>query len=353
MQKVPTLIVKDKIFLEHDPGFGHPESPNRLIAIYERLNDKDLKGFFEVIKPRLAKKDELLWNHDGSYVERIEATKGLSHYQLDPDTATSERSWEAACFAVGGVFEAIDAIFSGSYRNGFALVRPPGHHAERDRAMGFCLFNNVALGAHYLINKKGCKRVLIVDWDLHHGNGTQHSFYDRSDVLYFSTHQYPYYPGTGAIREAGSGKGEGFTVNCPLSPGVGDIGFAAIFNLLLEPIALEYRPEFILVSAGFDIYKDDPLGGMNVTKDGFLYLSWKLSQIARDVCDGRILFCLEGGYNLTGLKEGVVSVITAISENFDKNQEKISKRLKKSDIKSKELTDVLIFHRQFWSSLKE
>lgn len=353
MQKMPAIVIKDEVFLEHDPGFGHPESPNRLKAIYERIAQDDLKGCYVEKRPRMATKEELSWNHSIGYIERIERTKGISHYQLDPDTSTSERSWEAACFAVGGVFEALDEIFDEKGKAALALVRPPGHHAEKDHAMGFCLFNNVALGAHYAIKKKGCKKVLIVDWDLHHGNGTQHSFYNSSDVLYFSTHQFPYYPGTGSIKEVGEGAGEGFTVNCPLSPGVGDEGYASIFNHLLTPIALEYRPDVILVSAGFDIYVDDPLGGMNVTGVGFGYLAQKLVELSKECCDGRILFALEGGYSLKGLKEGVSRVLMAINDNFQKNERKIIENLKYVDNKSKELLDVINFQKKFWKNLVE
>ncbi len=353
MQKVPAIVIKDEIFLEHDPGFGHPESPNRLRAIYDRIAQDDLKDCYVEKRPRMATKEELSWNHSTGYIERIERTKGIAHYQLDPDTATSERSWEAACFAVGGVFEALDAIFEGESSSAFALVRPPGHHAERDYAMGFCLFNNVALGAHYAIRKKGCKRVLIIDWDLHHGNGTQHSFYNRSDVLYFSTHQFPYYPGTGSLKEVGEGEGEGFTVNCPLSPGVGDEGYAAIFNHLLAPIIVEYDPDIIFVSAGFDTYKDDPLGGMNVTEIGFAYMAKMLVELSEQCCDGRLLFTLEGGYNLNGLKEGVARVLMAINDSFPKNERRIIENLKYADNKSKELIEIINYHKKFWKNLVE
>ncbi len=309
MQEMSTLIVRDERFLDHDPGPGHPESPERLRAIYNALDRSRYKDLFQVIPPRAATRQELAWNHSPDYIERISRTEGLSRYQLDPDTSTSSGSWLAARLAVGGIFSAMERIWAGDNDNGFALVRPPGHHAERDHAMGFCLFNNVALGAHFARKVLGAQRVMIVDWDLHHGNGTQHSFYSDPTVLYFSTHQYPYYPGTGAINEIGQGAGRGFTVNVPLSPGCGDYDFAAIYNTLLIPLCRAYDPDFLLVSAGFDIYTDDPLGGMNVTVNGFAYLARILLGLARQCCNGNILFCLEGGYNLDGLRDGVLSVL--------------------------------------------
>jgi acetoin utilization deacetylase AcuC-like enzyme len=306
---VTTIVVRDPGYLEHDQGPGHPESPERLKAIYERLDREDVKGLFKTVVPRPASRDELLWNHAGDYIDRIAKTAGKDFSRLDPDTATGKGSWGAACLAVGGVFAAMDVIAGSDAQNGFALVRPPGHHAETDHAMGFCIFNNVALGAHYAKRVLGCKRVLIIDWDLHHGNGTQHSFYNDPSILYLSTHQFPYYPGSGSVEQIGEGKGEGFTVNVPLSPGAGDEDFAAIYNRLVVPIGKSFSPDFILVSAGFDIYQDDPLGGMNVTAKGFGYMARVLLNLAELCCQGRILFCLEGGYNLTGLRDGVLAVL--------------------------------------------
>ncbi len=351
MQKVSTVVVKDEIFLEHDPGFGHPESPNRLRAIYSRLEGGDVKPLYQVLSPRMATREELAWNHSPSYIERIARTAGVSHYQLDPDTSTSERSWEAACNAVGGVFNALDSIFKEDFFNGFALIRPPGHHAEREHAMGFCLFNNIALGAHYCVRQLGCKKVLIVDWDLHHGNGTQRSFYEENKVLYFSTHQFPYYPGTGAAFECGAGSGEGFTVNCPMSPGLGNEHFASVFNRLLEPITRQFQPDIILCSAGFDVYKDDPLGGMQVDTNGFAFMATKLLDLAEELCNGRLLFCLEGGYDLHGLSEGVAAVLRAIAKKLDKDEMKIVEDLKEADLRIEGLEEAINIQKRYWSSL--
>ncbi len=304
-----TGIVSHPRYLDHIAGPGHVESPERLRVIYQRLNQEDIRDKLAHIEPREASEHELSWNHTEDHIERIKQTAEVPFSQLDPDTGTCEHSYEAAILAVGGVFSAMDAITNGDVDNAFALVRPPGHHAEADRAMGFCLFNNVALGAHYGRKILGLERIMIVDWDLHHGNGTQRSFYQDPSVLYLSTHQYPYYPGTGAVGQVGAGEGRGFTVNIPLGAGAGDMDFAAIYNHLVAPVAKAFAPGFILVSAGFDIYYRDPLGGMDVTEKGFSYLARVLLGLASELCQGRILFCLEGGYSLEGLKGGVYAVV--------------------------------------------
>ncbi len=347
MQKMSTIVIKAHEYLEHDPGAGHPESPRRLEAIYERIGEPDISGLFSALAPREAAVEELRWNHAGAYIERIERTAGVPHFQLDPDTATSAGSWKAAILAVGGVFTAMDKINSAEADNGFALVRPPGHHAEHDHAMGFCLFNNVALGAHYARRVLDMKRILIVDWDLHHGNGTQHSFYDNNEVLYFSTHQYPYYPGSGAANQTGEGEGTGFTVNVPLSAGAGDKEYAAIFNRILTPVARKFNPEFILVSAGFDIYHNDPLGGMKVTEKGFAWLSRVLLDLAAQCCNGKILFCLEGGYNLTGLKEGTAAVIKECAGSSILSKKDIS-TLSEADTLTPTASQALDIQKRYW-----
>ena len=347
MQKMSTIVIKAHEYLEHDPGAGHPESPRRLEAIYERIGEPDISGLFTAISPREATVEELRWNHAGAYIERIERTAGVPHFQLDPDTATSAGSWKAAILAVGGVFTAMDKINSAEADNGFALVRPPGHHAEHDHAMGFCLFNNVALGACYARRVLNMKRIMIVDWDLHHGNGTQHSFYDNNEVLYFSTHQYPYYPGSGTANQTGEGGGTGFTVNIPLSAGAGDMEYAAIFNRILTPVARKFNPEFILVSAGFDIYHNDPLGGMKVTEKGFAWLSRVLLDLAAQCCNGKVLFCLEGGYNLTGLKEGAAAVIKECAGNSILSKKDVS-TLSGADTLTSTASQALDIHKRFW-----
>ncbi|NDY42229.1 histone deacetylase [Dissulfurirhabdus thermomarina] len=310
-----TALVRDERFLGHDPGPGHPESPDRLRVIYRALDEAPPAGECFVLPPREASPDQLAWNHSPEYVERIAraAAAGLPR-SLDPDTVVGPGSWEAAVLAVGGVFAAVDALVEGRADTAFALVRPPGHHAEAGHAMGFCLFNNVALGARYARKVHGIDRVLVADWDLHHGNGTQHSFYEDPSVLYFSTHQFPYYPGSGRVEEAGHGEGEGFTVNVPLPPGVGDAGYAAVFDRVLAPAADRFRPGLVLVSAGFDPFIRDPLGGMRVTARGFGALAARVLTLAGRHCGGRVLFCLEGGYDPAGLRDGVRAVLAACAE---------------------------------------
>ena len=218
-----------------------------------------------------------------------------------------------ALLAAGGLLKSVDLIMEGTIRNAFALVRPPGHHAEASQAKGFCIFNNIAVAAEHLLRTHGLGRILIVDWDLHHGNGTQHAFYSRRDVLYFSIHQYPYFPGTGSVGETGVGEGYGYNLNVPLRPGKGDADYLAIFQKILEPVARGYKPEFILVSAGFDIGDGDPLGGMAVTREGFGLLASSLLGMAGESAGGRIALVLEGGYNLRALTEGVGEVLARLS----------------------------------------
>ncbi|RUM89881.1 MAG: histone deacetylase [Thermodesulfatator sp.] len=306
-------LVYDDLFLQHKPGDYHPERPERLIKIRERLQQEDLAPWISWLAPRRANKEEILWNHSEAYYERVASTAGKPYVQLDPDTATSEASFEAALHAVGAQFVALDELFRENFRSVFCLVRPPGHHAEYDRAMGFCLFNNAALAAHYALKVLKFSRVLLVDWDLHHGNGTQHSFYPHPEVLYFSTHQFPYYPGTGRLEEVGQGEGTGYTVNVPLPAGCGDAEYLAVFEEILRPVARAFRPEVVIVSAGFDPYEEDPLGGMRVSSKGFGALAGVVREIAEESAEGKVLLTLEGGYSLSGLAESVAQVIRVLA----------------------------------------
>ncbi len=308
-----TGVVCHDSYKQHLAEFPHVESPQRLKVIYDMLDEADMAGQFVTISPRAATHEELAWVHSHSHIERVAGTDGKPHVSLDPDTQTTPLSFQAAKLAAGGLFSLVDKIFDATIKNGFALVRPPGHHAERDRAMGFCLFNNVALGARYAMNTYGVKKILIVDWDLHHGNATQKTFYADPDVLYFSTHQYPYYPGTGGIKEVGHGDGVGLTVNVPLSPGYGDSDFFKIFQQLLNPVASAFKPELIFVSAGFDTYVDDPLGGMKVTPQGYAAMTRLIMDLAKAYASERLAFTLEGGYHLTGLRESVRAVLKELA----------------------------------------
>lgn len=342
-----TGILKDKHYLEHNMGDYHVETPKRLEAIYSMIEEEIRFPYYSIV-PRKAEEDDILAIHSRDYFESIRDTSGKERVFLDPDTSTNARTFDTALLAAGGVLQAADDIITGTINNGFAFVRPPGHHAERSRAMGFCFFNNIAIAADHLIKKHGIKRVLIADWDIHHGNGTQNSFYTRDDVLFFSTHQYPYYPGTGHWSEAGEERGKGYTVNIPLSPGKTDEDFASIYEKILFPIAAQFKPEFILVSVGFDIYHQDPLGGMLVTKAGFSFMTSILLKIADQSAGGRILFILEGGYNLQGLKEGSKEILLQISGT----SEQVSLSTEASEITKKELKPVIEIHKKFWDQLE-
>ena len=310
---ITTGIVKDLRYMEHWMGDYHPECPQRLKVIYAMLEEPDMAGKFQEIRPRFAEKKELALVHAGYYIDTLAATSGIEYTYLDPDTQTCAASYDAALLAAGGLCEAISSVCAGKLKNAFALVRPPGHHAERAQAKGFCLFNNVAVGARYAQEHLGVARILIVDWDLHHGNGTQHSFEGDPTILYFSTHQFPYYPGTGAYSEIGTGKGRGFTVNVPLTIGFGDAEYLSIFQRVLKPIALEFKPELILVSAGFDIYIGDPLGGMNVTPRGFAAMTRAITELAGQCCAERVVLTLEGGYDLYGERDSVKEVLRELA----------------------------------------
>ncbi|MBI4400897.1 MAG: histone deacetylase [Nitrospirae bacterium] len=300
-------------YLKHDMGFGHPESPERLRAIVLRLEASGVLDRLVRIEPVLASDEWITQVHAPSYLAGLKARSPSSgRVSLDPDTSISPGSLPAAYLAAGGALAAADAIMAGKVENAFCAVRPPGHHAERDRAMGFCLFNNVAIAARYLQRRHGVERVLIVDWDVHHGNGTQHTFSDDPSVLFFSTHQYPYYPGTGRATERGEGKGEGTTINVPMSSGQGDEDYRDVFERVLVPATDAFRPDFVLISAGFDAHRDDPLAGMGLTEDGYATLSGIVAGIARRHSRGRILSCLEGGYNLNALSASVERHLLAL-----------------------------------------
>ncbi len=344
-------IIKDNKYLDHITGDGHPESYKRLETIYGMLKDPDRVGTFVEIAPRAAEGEEILLNHTPEYLKQVAATEGKGLFALSADTHVSEGSYRAALLAAGGIFKGIEMLNSNEIIRAFLLQRPPGHHAERGRAMGFCIFNNAALGAHYARKILGLKRVLIVDWDVHHGNGTQHSFEGDPLVLFFSTHQFPHFPGTGLYTEVGKGKGEGFTINVPLGKGYADPEYAAIFEKILKPVALEFRPDLVLVSAGFDIHKSDPLGGMKLTTNGFALLTRSIMNIADACCGGRVLFCLEGGYNLEVLKTSVKAVLKELSGQTLSNPQDAADFAdrKKIEYVFKRCRHV---HGHFWKSLK-
>lgn len=303
-----TGIIWDSRYLEHDTGISHPERPARLTAIKQVL---DADSSLIRLEPRLATKEEIGRIHTPEHIKAVDQTRGKPNSYFDLDTPVSAGSADAAYLAAGGVLKVMEEIESGKIDNAFAFPRPPGHHAESNQAMGFCLFNNIAIAAQALIDK-GSRRVAIVDIDVHHGNGTQHSFYNRDDVFYISTHRFPFYPGTGAQNEKGIGKGLGYTLNIPYDALADDDDYKKGYQDEILPALLKYKPEFILVSAGFDAHIRDPLGGMKITKSGFEMMAKTLNDAAQKTCNGKIVFVLEGGYDLKGLQEGVEAVFDVI-----------------------------------------
>ncbi|SRR5579884_946807 len=303
-----TGLVSHPIYRQHDTGPGHPESPQRLAAIEGYLVKSGLIS--ELIEVRPADYPDLaVWIdavHQPGYYETLKrmAPKERTIY-LDPDTPFSPMSLAAAEKAVEGVLTAVDWVMAGSLDNAFCAIRPPGHHAEANRAMGFCLLNNVAIAARYLQKKHALERIFILDWDVHHGNGTQALFYSDPTVFYFSTHQYPFYPGTGSEQERGEGAGEGFTLNCPLEQGAGDLDILNRFEKVMAPALSAFKPDFIFISAGFDAHRDDPLASLEVTEAGFSEMTEIVRSLAQTYCQGRIVSCLEGGYNLAALAQSV------------------------------------------------
>lgn len=305
-----TGIVRSDLFIEHDPGRYHPESPARLTAIYEALDRSGLP--LVSVRAQEAKSNDIKRIHTSRYFELVAGTEGL-HVQLDPDTTASPRSFEAAMHAAGGLIALTSEVLSGRLDNGFALLRPPGHHAEANRSMGFCLFNNIAIAAAWA-RSQGLERIAIVDWDLHHGNATQHSFEEDDHLLYISTHLYPYFPGTGSLDETGSGKGRGYTINLPMGPGQDDQIYTAIFQLLVLPVLGEFEPELILVSAGFDTHRQDPMRGMAVSEEGYAAMTRLLMLAADELCGGRLVLCLEGGYNIQAEARSVICVLETLTQ---------------------------------------
>jgi acetoin utilization deacetylase AcuC-like enzyme len=297
-----TLLLTDPLFLKHDPGEDHPERPARLVHILDLLERKPVWGIERRV-PRPATEEELAAVHTSRLREYLKGLRGR-HEVVDPDTLTSPDSYDAAVLAAGASVQAVEEVMSGRASNAFALVRPPGHHAEPDKAMGFCLFNNVAIAAE-AARRQGAERVLILDWDVHHGNGTQAAFWKRRDVLYMSVHQYPYYPDTGAPHDVGEGPGEGYTLNCGLPGGSTDADYGAIYQDLFLPVAQAYKPDVVLVSAGFDAHHRDPIGGMVLTERGFAAMCTDMLELARSVCGGKLVLFLEGGYSLEGLSRSV------------------------------------------------
>nr|BCX01580.1 MAG: histone deacetylase [Bacteroidota bacterium] len=304
-----TAFVYHPRYLEHDTGPAHPERPDRLQAIVEELKRRSLWSRLLHIEPEPAERKWVETVHPAAYLDRLEAFCRSRGGYLDPDTVASPQSFSVALLAAGGVLAACDAVLSGRARNGFCALRPPGHHAEQARAMGFCLLNNVAIGARYLQRRWGLERVAIVDWDVHHGNGTQAIFYEDPTVLFISLHQHPLYPGTGLRQERGQGAGEGYTYNIPLPPGSGDADYERAVREEVIPALERFRPEAVLLSAGFDAHRLDPLANQEVTESGFARMAELVRQAADALAGGRLIAVLEGGYHLQALARSVAACL--------------------------------------------
>ena len=307
---MPLAVVASPRFADHLTPPGHPERVERH-TVMQVVAEEFREGGGTLLEPRAAADDELARIHDADYIGLIRETAGRAT-ALDPDTFTSPETCEVARLAAGAVLTGVDHVLEGGAGSrALALVRPPGHHAERNRAMGFCLFNNVAVAAAHA-RARGLERVAIVDYDVHHGNGTQHAFYSDPSVLFISSHQYPYYPGTGAASEIGTGAGSGFTVNIPLAAGATDADYEHVYAAIAWPVLRAFKPQLILVSAGFDAYKDDPLAGMRLEAECFGRLTAQIAAVADDCCDGRVVVTTEGGYHLKGIADSLRSVIAAL-----------------------------------------
>jgi len=304
-------FVYDPVYLKHDTG-QHVENAGRLEAIMAHLEQTGLSRELVPIKPREASLDELALVHDENYIASIQEVARRGGGWLDPDTVMSAGSYEAALYAAGGALAATEAVMADAVSSAFALVRPPGHHATPRRAMGFCLFNNLAIAVRYALDKYNLERVAIIDFDVHHGNGTQEAFYDNPRVLYLSTHESPFYPGTGDIAETGGGEARGTKVNIPLPAGCGDEEYLTVFEQVVVPVVRRFQPQIIRSSAGYDNHWADPLAMMQVTVTGFARMTGIIKSLAAELCHGRVIICLEGGYHLPALAGSVKATLDVL-----------------------------------------
>jgi len=309
-------LVYDPIYLEHDTG-DHVENSQRLVAAMSYLKETGIEEKLTCLSSRPALLEELEVIHTTEYISYVKGKAERGGGWLDPDTVMSSKSYEAALHAAGGLMVAVEAVMKGEVDNAFALVRPPGHHAIHDRAMGFCIFNNMAIAAKFALSKFSLNRILIADFDVHHGNGTQDAFYADPKVLYFSTHQYPFYPGTGWMDETGMGEGEGATVNFPMAAGWGDEEYLRAFNEVMVPVARRFQPQLILVSAGFDAHWADYLAMMRASVKGFAQMVMILKELAAELCQGHLVFTLEGGYNLQVVASSIKDVFAVLMGNSE------------------------------------
>ena len=316
---MPVGYVADQVYQKHDTN-DHVEGKDRLTAIDEILVKTGLKEQLELIQPRPATIDEIATIHDRSYLQELKKEIDSGGGWLDPDTYVSSGSWEAALYAAGGVMNAVDSVLTGKHSSAFALVRPPGHHAVRMHQMGFCLFNNVAIAARYALRNYDIKRVMIIDFDVHHGNGTQEAFYTDGHVLYCSTHEYPWFPFTGLADETGEGEGKGCILNIPMEASTGDADFLRAYNEVIMPAGRRYHPDLVMVSAGYDAHWKDSMSNINLTTTGYARITQIIQSIAAECCGGKTVYTLEGGYHRPALAFSVAAtfeIMLGHDEIFD------------------------------------
>ena len=304
--EIRTGFVYHPDYLKHDPGDWHPEKPERLTAIVDGIKEAGLWEKLIHLEPTPAALEQVEYIHEKEYIESLQGFCERGGGLMDLDTGVSRESFRIALLAVGGMIRAVDAVMNGEVNNAFAAVRPPGHHAFPDRGKGFCLFNNIAIAARHLQDKHGLEKILIVDWDIHHGDGTNYSFYDDPTVFYFSIHEFPFYPGTGRAYETGRGEGVGYTLNVPVPFGTGIQEYRDAFQQKLKPMAMAFDPDFVLISAGFDAHEDDPLSGIKITTSAYGEFTDIVQEIAGQTCNGRIVSVLEGGYSLSARSDSVL-----------------------------------------------
>jgi len=340
-------IVYDPDYLIHTQG-QHPERKERLEHIIAALEQGGLIDFIKMLDPKPAGVEDIALVHDRTYIHSIEEACLSGKRFLDMDTYIVPESYRVALLSAGGVLTGLKKVMDGPIRKTFVLNRPPGHHAERSRAMGFCLFNNIAIAASAARRDYGLKKIAIVDWDVHHGNGTQHAFENDREVLFISTHQSPAYPGTGRLQEVGRGDGEGFSVNIPLPAGCGDVEYALFFDRVVVPVLDQYKPELILISSGHDAYRQDPLAGMSLTHRGFHYMSEVLAAAADRWTGGKVLLCLEGGYHLQGQAGAVIQVLNAMGRWGLPITEQ-APDLEPGKLAQQRLREVLEVQRAYWN----
>lgn len=345
-QKETIGIVYNDDYLIHTQG-QHPERKERLEHIIRALDKPAAEGLVNMVDPVPAEFEEIALIHDSEYIKSIDEACRSGKKFLDMDTYIVPDSYRVALLSAGGAITGLRKVMNQNIRKVFALNRPPGHHAERSRAQGFCLFNNIAIAAEVARREYRLSRVAIVDWDVHHGNGTQHSFESDSGVLFISIHQSPAYPGTGQLRETGFGDGEGFTVNIPLPPGCGDVEYELFYSNIIIPVLDQYKPEILLVSAGQDAYRNDPLAGMSLTYNGYYNMAEQLADAAERWAGGKILLCLEGGYHLEGQAGAVKQVLNALGR-WELPRGEIGPALKPSRTAESRLEEVFAVQKEYW-----